>query len=240
MVATSVKRRLLLGSSAALGAAALVLTGAVAASAHVSIAEGPVEAGSYMVLTFGVPHGCEGSSTTELAIQIPAGVNAVTPTRNALYTVETVKEALDSPIKDSHGNEVTERISQVVYTATTPLPDAQRDALQLSLQIPQDAAGTTLYFPTVQSCEKGETAWVQIPAEGQDAHELDAPAPSVDVIAAGGESGHGHGSDTNASTGTEKSDETATQTPLIVTSLAIGSVGLVVAAFALLRGRRKA
>lgn len=239
------KRPLLIGTGALAATAALVFGGAVAASAHVSIAEGAVEAGSYSILTFGVPHGCDGSATTEVAIQIPEGINAVTPTRNGLYTVEKVMEDLDTPITDSHGNEVTERVAQVVYTAATPLPDGQRDAFDLSLQIPEDAADTTLYFPTVQTCEQGETAWVQIPEEGQDGHDLDAPAPSVDVVAASDESAHGHGDSTETTVDAHDEDSAsatapADQTPLVVTSLAVGALGLIVAVIALLRGRKKA
>src|SRR5699024_1457862 len=178
------KRPLLAGVGALLGAAALVLSGAVTAQAHVSLAEDTVEAGAYEILTLSVPHGCDGSATTELAIQIPEGINAVTPTRNSLYTVDKVMAELDTPITDSHGNEVTERVAQIVYTADTPLPDGQRDAFELSLQVPEDAADSTLYFPTVQTCEEGETAWVQIPEDGQDAHDLESPAPSVEVVAA--------------------------------------------------------
>lgn len=238
------KRPLLIGTGALTAAAALVLGGAVAANAHVGIAEGPVEAGSYSILTFGVPHGCDGSATTEVAIQIPEGINAVTPTRNSLYTVEKVMEDLDTPITDSHGNEVTERVAQVVYTATTPLPDGQRDAFELSLQIPEDAADSTLYFPTVQTCEQGETAWAQIPEEGQDGHDLEAPAPGVDVIGASATGSHGHGDTTDASADAHEDSASATapadQTPLVITSLAIGSIGLIVAVIALLRGRKKA
>lgn len=239
------KRPLLIGTGALAATAALVLGGAVAANAHVSIAEGPVEAGSYSILTFGVTHGCDGSATTEVAIQIPKGINAVTPTRNSLYSVEKVMEELDTPITDSHGNEVTERVAQVVYTATAPLPDGQRDAFELSLQIPEDAADTTLYFPTVQTCEQGETAWVQIPEEGQDGHELDAPAPSVDVVAASDAGSHGHGDSTEDTVDAHDEDSAsatapADQTPLVVTSLAVGALGLIVAVIALLRGRKKA
>ncbi|SJN10462.1 Conserved membrane protein in copper uptake, YcnI [Leucobacter sp. 7(1)] len=238
------KRPLLIGTGALAAAAALILGGAAAANAHVSIAEGPVEAGSYSILTLGVPHGCDGAATTKVAIQIPDGINAVTPTRNSLYTVEKVMEDLDTPITDSHGNEVTERVAQVVYTATTPLPDGQRDAFELSLQIPEDAAETTLYFPTVQTCEQGETAWVQIPEEGQDGHDLDTPAPGVDVIAASAAGSHGHGDATDASADAHEDSASATaaadQTALVITSLAVGSIGLIVAVIALLRGRKKA
>ena len=74
-----------------------------------------------------------------------------------------------------------------MYTAKTPVPDGFRDVFVLSVPIPEDAAGTTLYFPTIQTCEAGETAWIEIPAEGQDHDELEAPAPSVAVVESAGD-----------------------------------------------------
>ena len=41
-----------------------------------------------------------------------------------------------------------------------------------------DAEGEALAFPTIQTCEKGETAWTQVPTDGQDEDELENPAPS--------------------------------------------------------------
>lgn len=242
------KKPVVVAGAAAAVAAGLVLGGAGAADAHVTIAEGSVVAGTYEILTVSVPHGCEGSATTEIAIQIPEGINAITPTRNALYSVEKVMEDLETPITDSHGNEVTERVAQVVYTADSPLPDGLRDDFELSLRIPDDAAGSTLYFPIVQTCEQGEAAWVQIPEEGQAADELDAPAPSVEVVAAAPDSSPAQAADTamTAETGTTDAgggdDRSAgnDQTPLVIASLAIGAGGLVLAAVALLRGRNKA
>jgi periplasmic copper chaperone A len=54
-----------------------------------------------------------------------------------------------------------------------------------------DAAGTTLYFPTLQTCEAGKTDWSDIAKDGQDPHSLKAPAPSVTVTQAADAGGHG-------------------------------------------------
>ena len=40
-----------------------------------------------------------------------------------------------------------------------------------------DDVGSTLSFPTIQTCEEGETAWIEVPAAGHDADDLDRPAP---------------------------------------------------------------
>lgn len=236
-------------AAVALGALAISFATTMSAAAHVSVNSNTAEAGSYAILTFSVPHGCDGSATTGISIQIPEGINAVTPTRNALYTVEKVTEDLETPITDGHGNEVVERVAEVVYTATRPLPDGYRDAFELSLQLPADAAETTLYFPTVQTCEEGEAAWVQIPADGQDPHDLDLPSPALGVTAASGSGqGHDHGESDDYATDEHASDDVVSNEPaasndsmpLVVTSLVIGAAGLLTATAALARGRKTA
>ena len=77
-------------------AAALVTLGLAApASAHVTITPEATAAGSFTVVTVSVPHGCEGSPTTKVAIQIPEDILAVTPTRNPYYDV--AKKIRSSP-----------------------------------------------------------------------------------------------------------------------------------------------
>lgn len=181
--------------------AATALSLAAPASAHVSATVSDASAGAFTVATFSVPHGCEDSPTTKIEIQVPESVLSVTPTRNPYYEVESTIEQLEEPVSDAHGNEVTERTSSVVYRATTPLPDGQRDTFELSFQVP-DAEGEVLAFPTIQTCEKGETAWTQVPADGQDEQELETPAPSFTILPP---SGHGDRGDQAA----EESSDTA-------------------------------
>lgn len=188
--------------------AAIALSLVQPASAHVTVSPSSAAAGDYTVATFSVGHGCEASPTTGIEIQVPESVLSVTPTRNTFYDVEKTMVDLDEPIADSHGNEVTERVASIVYTARTPLPDGMRDTFELSFQVP-DAEGEMLTFPTIQTCEDGETAWTEVAAEGQDSDELDSPAPAFEILAASGE-GHGHGDEasTEDSTG-EGADQAA-------------------------------
>lgn len=178
----------------ALGIGALAALGSSGtASAHVVVGPPEVEAGRSALLTFAFSHGCDGEATTEIRIQIPESIPAVAPTINANWDVDKVTAALDEPFEGAHGQQLTERVSEVVYTARTPVPDGYRDTFVLSLTIP-DTPGETIYFPTIQTCEQGETAWIEIPAEGDDPEALAAPAPAVTVVAPaeGSESGNGH------------------------------------------------
>jgi hypothetical protein len=103
--------------------------------------------------------------------------------------VEKVAEQLPEPKKLADGATITKRTSQIVYTAKAPLDPDLRDALVLSVKLP-DAAGKTLHFPTLQNCEQGQTDWAEIAKDGQDPHSLKAPAPSLTVTAAAADS-HG-------------------------------------------------
>jgi uncharacterized protein YcnI len=191
-----------------------------------------------------VPHGCEGSPTTKIEVSMPESVLSVTPTRNAFYDVRTTTAQLEEPVTDAHGNEVTERIASVVYTARTPLPDAQRDTFELSFKVP-DAAGEMLAFPTVQTCEKGETGWTEIPEAGQSEDELEHPAPAFEILPAEEGDAEPAGDMAAEADASAASDETSTadesdSDALGWVGVALGAAGLLVGGTALARSRKSA
>lgn len=241
--------------AAALGATALVVASSGLAGAHVTVSPSSGPAGSYAVLTVGVPHGCDGSPTTRVAIEIPEQILTVTPSVNPNWTVETVMVQLDTPITDSHGTEITERVGQVVYTAITPLPDHLRDAFELSVRLPEEAAGQTLAFPSVQTCEQGETAWVQLAADGQSGEELEAPAPLFTVTEPEAEEAEATADPAADDTAEdeaadeEPAEDDVTEAAAVsdddsgagwgIAGLVLGAIGAVLGAVALLRTRRQ-
>ena len=223
-------RHIALPAAGAAGALALAVA---PAAAHVTVTPSTTAAGSYAVLTFSAGHGCDGSPTTRIAIDLPDAIYAATPTRNPYWTVEKVMEQLDEPITDPHGNEITERVDQVVYSARTPLPDGQRDTFELSVQLP-DAEGETLAFPVVQSCTKGENPWTETAAEGQDPEALELPAPLVTVTAADGD-----GAEASEVTGSATEEDSSDEgNGLALAGLGTGVVGIVVGGLALARTRK--
>jgi len=210
------------------GGAVLALAAVpLAASAHVTVTPSGTAAGSYTVLTFAFSHGCEGSPTTALTFDIPESIASVSPTLNPNYTIEKVADG--------------DRTAQVVYTAITPMQDGYRDTIELSLQLPEDAAGETLAFPVLQTCEVGETNWNQVAEEGEE--EPESPAPVIVVTEATGD-GHGHGAATEEAASDEHGDghaegaeETAATSDdsdtvarvLGIGGLVVGVVGIVLA-----------
>ena len=171
------------------GAALLTLSALSPAGAHVTVKADETAAGSYALLTFAFSHGCEGSSTTGIAISVPDEIATISPGMNYGWTVEKVTDDSATPVADSHGDEVAP-VSEIVYTAKEPVEDGFYDQFHVSVKLPEDAEGGTIYFPVIQTCEEGETAWVQIPEEGQSGDDLEAPAPSITVTAADEDGGH--------------------------------------------------
>lgn len=221
----------------------LALSAPLAASAHVDVQPTSTAAGSYSLLTFAVGHGCEGSPTTGILIDIPESITSVTPTINPGWRIDKVTDDLAAPRADGEAGSAATRVSQVRYTADTPLADGLRTTFELSVQLPADAAGQTLAFPVLQTCEVGETDWSEAAVEGEE--EPAHPAPSILVTAATAQSGHGHGAavaadpaatdHTMQTTGTASSTDDVLARVLGSGGLVVGAVGLVVA----LASRRK-
>lgn len=219
--------------------AGLMLLGLGSASAHVSATPTETAAGSYSLVTFATGHGCDGSPTTALTITLPPELMDATPTVNPNWTVSKTKEKLESPATLANGSQVSERTKSITYTATTPLADGLRDTFVLSMQLP-DAEGTTLHFPTLQSCETGQTDWSQIPAEGASHDSLDAPAPELTVTAAlAGDTHGGHGADTAPMEAAAETSDAGAAWPAWV-GLVAGLAGLILGGLAFWRTGRKA
>ncbi|MEM9011502.1 MAG: DUF1775 domain-containing protein [Pseudomonadota bacterium] len=132
-----------------------------------------------------VGHGCEGEATNVVRIQIPEGVIAVKPMPKPGWTLETVTG--DYAQSYEYYGTHTEGVKEIVWTGE--LLDAHYDEFVFRARL-TDAleVDQMLFFPTVQECASGEHAWIEIPAAGQDPHELESPAPGLMLI--GG--GHAH------------------------------------------------
>lgn len=233
------KRTTLAASAASLTAALLVLAAPVAANAHVSVTPSSAQAGATAQLTFSVGHGCDGSATTALTFTIPEEIVSVTPTVNPNWDVTKTSVDMPNPVTDAHGTSLTKRVGEVIYTAKQPLADGFRDTVTLQLTLPADSAGESLAFGVVQTCEVGETAWVDVAADGQDASELDHPAPIVTVTDASA-SVDGHGaSGEHATAGAEADADAGAASPaaesdtlariLGLGGLVVGVAGIVLA-----------
>lgn len=214
----------------------VALVAPATAGAHISISPPGAPAGSYAHLELSIPHGCDGSPTTRIAVKIPDDVPSVIPQRSPFWQVET-KEG-PKQAEGQHGEKSAQGVTEVVWTAREPLPDHELDVLGMTVALP-DAAGETLWFPVIQTCAKGQNRWIQIPAEGEDAHDLSDPAPGIELTAA---KGHGHEAgaheDRDQEGSADDDEDSGSTSGLSVAALVLGALALLVSGTGLLRSGR--
>ncbi len=104
---------------------------ASSADAHITLQNREATVGSFYKAVFVVPHGCAGSATTRIRVQIPEGVIDVKPMPKPGWNVETVKAKFASPY-DFHGAKLTEGVKEVVWSGGK-LPDDFYDEFVLAM-----------------------------------------------------------------------------------------------------------
>ncbi len=151
-------------------AAGLLLAGAGAAFAHVTLPPGGASAGSDYEAAFRVGHACEGaSSTTGITVRLPKGF-ALT----------------DAQARKGWKLEVQKAAGEVRWTAETPqaaLPAKERAEFLVRGKLP--AAPGVMWFKVLQTCDSGSADWAQVPASGTSTEGLALPAARLDVLAPG-------------------------------------------------------
>lgn len=160
-------------------AAALLLVGGTTAFAHVTLerAEAPV-GGTYKAV-LRVPHGCDGKATNTVRVRLPEGFFNAKPQPKAGWTLEKIKGPYAKSY-DNHGAALREGLREVVWSGGN-LGDDEYDEFVVRGTISGDLTpGETLYFAVVQECVDGlKERWIEIPAEGKSADDLEMPAPGV-------------------------------------------------------------
>ena len=151
------------------------------ANAHVTLENRQVTIGSYYKAVFAVPHGCAGSATIKVRVQIPEGVIAVKPMPKAGWSVETIKGKYSTSY-ELHGATISEGVKEVLWSGGK-LADDNYDEFVFSTFLTGGLKpNTTLYFPVVQECEQGSSRWIEIPQDGRPAHDSKSPAPGVKLM----------------------------------------------------------
>lgn len=165
-------------------AAALAVAAAGVAQAHITLETGQAPVGSTYKAVLRVGHGCEGTATTRVRVQIPEGVIAVKPMPKPGWQLETVTGAYTQSY-DYYGTKVGEGVTEISWSGT--LPDEYYDEFVFRARLTEGlAAGSDLYFPVVQECADAAARWIEIPAKGQDPDSLEHPAPALLLLPASG------------------------------------------------------
>jgi uncharacterized protein YcnI len=166
----------------------LVLTAIAAfaaspAGAHISLEDRQATIGAPYRAMFAVPHGCAGSATIKIRVQIPEGVIAAKPMPKAGWSLDVVNGKYAAQY-DYHGGKLSEGVKEVVWSGGK-LPDHNYDEFVISTFLTDGLKpNSVLYFPVVQECEQGISRWIDIPAEGPGGHDHGgkSPAPGVKLM----------------------------------------------------------
>jgi uncharacterized protein YcnI len=146
------------------------------ALAHVSVA-GPGFAGKSQILTFGVGHGCEGSDTVRVEVDIPSTIMSVRAVPSTFGPVTLTADA-------------TGVVTKVTWTKGDDARELDEMYYQLAIRVGiPDAPFTT--FPATQTCRAADgteltVEWTATPEEiaAADAGAELEPAPSLLILPA--------------------------------------------------------
>jgi periplasmic copper chaperone A len=205
--------------------AACIVLGALAvpatADAHVTLNPGEWEAGGFARFSVRVPNERDNADTTRVTVQFPENVISASfqPVEGWKRTV--TMERLDEPIEEEGEDPITERLATVTWSGGRIRPGEFQE-FGISFQVPEDAVGEALAFPSIQRYSNGEVVrWI-------GPEDADEPAPRVEVLPAAEE--EGEAAATPAPEATPASDEASSDddaTGRANLALGVGIVGLV-------------
>ncbi|RYX97761.1 MAG: copper chaperone PCu(A)C [Comamonadaceae bacterium] len=147
--------------------AAALSTVAGAAFSHVVLAEKSATVGSNYKAAFKVGHGCDGSPTTAISVEIPAGFTAAQPVPKVGWNLSAQPSV----------------ISWKAASKADALADGKKDEFVVNGKL--TAPVGPLWFKVLQTCESGSINWSQVPAAGTLTDGIKSPAALLEVTAVG-------------------------------------------------------
>jgi hypothetical protein len=165
------------------GALAAMTASVGAAHAHAVVSPDKAAPGGYYAGQLRISHGCNGSPTVAVRVEIPAGVTSARPQPKTGWTVKIEREPLAEPVKGEGGQVIRDRVKAITWSGN--LPDDMFENFGLMLKLP--AVAGPLYLPTVQTCKVGANRWTDIPAPGAAWNSVANPAPVLTLGAPAGE-----------------------------------------------------
>jgi periplasmic copper chaperone A len=219
------------------------------AGAHISLHPNTVPAGAFVTLNVRVPGEEQGAYAYKVDMLMPPGFTDVAVQNVPSWSVKETTATLKTPIQTDDGP-VSQEISEIVWTGDRStlgrLDNGTFMQFPLSIAMPDDIAGRSLAFKTLEYYSNGVVArWIGPPTAAY-------PSPTINVTAkggvvedvAGGEAGPTPGQLPTAATGSataatgQKSGSSGNG--LAIVALIIAIVGLACGGAALVSTRRRA
>jgi uncharacterized protein YcnI len=211
----------------------LLSLGLGVASAHVSVSSPDAAQGGFGKIVFRVPNESDTASTVKLRIQLPTDNPFASVSTEPVpgWTATVTRTALNPPLKDDDGNEITDAVSVVEYAADQGNPGIGPGQFQeFSLSVGPFPDADSLSFSAVQTYSDGtETAWIDPTVEGQP--EPEHPAPTLTLASSSSSSSDGGSAASSGSSGSSSdggSSSTATVALILsIVALVLGIGGVV-------------
>jgi periplasmic copper chaperone A len=238
---------------ATVGAVLVAVFGfAGAAAAHVTISPGEAEQGGEAQVAFNVPTESDTAATTKVEIVIPtdAPIASVSLLPVSGWTATTTTSKLAKPVTNDDGDQVTEAVSRITWTADSPATAIKPGQYQLfNLSLGPLPKTNQVVFKVLQTYSDGKVVrWIEESQPGQP--EPDNPAPVLKLVPPGSGATAG-GSDDGAAApppasapsagpaaAPAASDSDGTARALGIAGLVLGAVGAGLGALALARRRQ--
>jgi uncharacterized protein YcnI len=208
----------------------LLTVGIGIASAHVTVSSPDAAQGGFGKIVFSVPNESDTASTVKLRIQLPSNTPFASVSTEQVpgWTTTLTKTALNPPLKDDDGNEITETVSVVEFAAgpaNSGIGPGQFQEFSLSVGPFPDV--DSMSFSAVQTYSDGtETAWIDPTVQGQP--EPEHPAPTLTLASSSSSSSDGNSSASSGSSSDGGSNSTGTVALILsIVALLLGAGGVV-------------
>jgi periplasmic copper chaperone A len=211
--------------------AAAVLIPVSPAAAHVTVSAAGAAPGGYTRVAFRVPNESASASTTKLEVFLPEGqpIRSVSTMPVPGWAVKLVRRTLDTPIVTDSGEEVTEVVARITWTADARSAVGPGQFQEFPVSLGPLPEADQLVFKALQTYSDGSVVrWIDEPTA--DGAEPEHPAPVLKLTAPAAAPAPGAATDTP-----DTRDPLALW--LAVAALVTGLAGLALGAAALARAR---
>ena len=185
--------------------------------------------GGYGKVVFRVPNESDTASTVRVRIQLPTDTPFASVSTQPLpgWTATLTRTALNPPLKDDDGNEITEAVSVVDFAADPGTGIGPGQFQEFALSVGPFPDKDSLSFSVVQTYSDGtESAWIDPTVPGQP--EPEHPAPVLSLTASSdGSSSHGSSSGSGTSDSGSGGGSATVALILSVVALVLGAGGVV-------------
>jgi uncharacterized protein len=155
--------------------------------AHVTVSPSSAPQGAFTSIVFRVPTESDTASTTKVDVHFDMNNPIATVDYQALpgWTTKVTTSKLTKPITDDDGNQVTQAVSEIVWTADSPATAIKPGQfLDFPVELGPLPKTPSIEFKTLQTYSDGSIVrWIDdTPAGGP---EPEHPAPVLTLTAAG-------------------------------------------------------